>query len=279
MPRNCSAPRERERIWHILAFMPIVEKHVPGSFSWIELGTTDQNAAKTFYTSLLDWEFNDFPMGPAEVYTMFAFQGRPSGAAYTMRGPELEMHVPPHWTLYVEVASADDSAKRAAELGGKVLAGPFDVDTHGRMAVLQDPTGVAFSIWQSKQHTGIGVQGEPGTLCWADLNTPDTKAASAFYEGLFCWKIEPGQDGTGYGHIKNGEEFIGGVPPAEHRNPNAPPHWLIYLMVADCDATTARAKELGARIYMGPMTMEKVGRMTVLADPQGAVFALFQQIH
>jgi predicted enzyme related to lactoylglutathione lyase len=256
--------------------MPNVDKHAPGSFSWIELGTTDQNAAKTFYTSLLGWEFTDFPMGPTEVYTMFALSGRLSGAAYTMRGPELEMHVPPHWNLYTEVASADDSAKRAVELGGKVLAGPFDVETHGRMAVIQDPTGVTFSIWQSKMHTGMGVQGEPGAFCWADLNTPDPKAATAFYTGLFGWKIEAGQDGSGYLHIKNGEEFIGGIPPV---NPRVPPFWLQYLMVSDCDASTEKAKQLGATVHMGPMTMEKVGRMTVLGDPQGAIFALFQQIH
>ena len=70
--------------------------------------------------------------------------------------------------------------------------------------------------------------------------------------------------------------MIGGVPPAQHRNPNAPPHWLLYFYVTDADAATAKAKELGAQVYMGPMTMENVGRWSVVADPQGAVLALFQ---
>jgi uncharacterized protein len=109
------------------------------------------------------------------------------------------------------------------------------------------------------------------------LNTPDAKTAGEFYGRVFGWSIDAGQDGSGYLHIKNGEEFIGGIPPKEQRDPNAPPHWLIYILVSDCDASTAKAKELGARIYAGPMTIEKVGRITVLADPQGAVFALFQQ--
>jgi predicted enzyme related to lactoylglutathione lyase len=258
--------------------MSIVEKHAPGSFAWIELATTDQNAAKAFYTSLLSWSFVDFPMGPAGVYTMFSLKDRSSGAAYTISAEELAQHIPPHWQLYIAVDSADETAKRATELGGKVVLGPFDVDTHGRMALIQDPTGAFFSIWQAKAHLGTGIQNEPGTLCWADLNTKDSKKASDFYAGLFGWKIEPGQDGTGYLHIKNGEEFIGGIPPAEHQDPNAPPHWLQYILVSDCDASTEKARQLGAKIYMGPMTIEKVGRMTVLADPQGAVFSLFQQM-
>jgi hypothetical protein len=179
--------------------------------------------------------------------------------------------------LYIAVESADDTAKLAGELGAKVLAPPFDVYTYGRMAVLQDPTGAVFSIWQAQEHGGIAVKDEPGSFCWADLNTPDPTAATAFYSKLFGWEVEAGQDGSGYLHIKNAGDYIGGIPPAEHRNPNAPPHWMIYVQVADCAASTAKAKELGARIYMGPMTMEKVGTITVFADPAGAVSALFEQ--
>jgi uncharacterized protein len=148
------------------------------------------------------------------------------------------------------------------------------------MAIIQDPGGAVFSIWQDKEHSGIGIKDEPGSLCWADLNTPDPQVAAAFYSELFGWHIEPGQDGSGYLHIKNGEtplDYIGGIPPAQHRDPNAPPNWLIYILVADCDASTEKAKQLGAKVYLGPMTMEKVGRFTVLADPQGAVLSLFEQ--
>jgi hypothetical protein len=89
--------------------------------------------------------------------------------------------------------------------------------------------------------------------------------------------VAPGEhDTSGYLHIKNGDKFIGGIPPAAHRNPNAPPHWLLYFFVEDCDASAAKAKELGAKLHMEPMTMEGVGRMAIVADPQGAVFALFQ---
>lgn len=257
--------------------MAEIDRHKPGSFSWIELTTTDQNAAKEFYSSLFGWTFQDSPMGPDDFYTMFSLKGRTCAAVYTMRQDEQAMHIPPHWNLYITVESADDTAKRAPELGGKVLAPPFDVAEHGRSAVIQDPAGAVFMLWQPKQNPGMGIKDEPGSFCWADLNTPDQKASAAFYSKLFGWEMEPARDSSGYLHIKNAGEYIGGIPPREQQNPNAPPHWMIYMLVSNCDASTEKAKKLGAKVYMGPMTMEKVGRITILADPQGAVSALFEQ--
>jgi len=79
-------------------------------------------------------------------------------------------------------------------------------------------------------------------------------------------------------HIQNGEEFIGGVPPSKHMPPNVPPHWMTYFYVNDCDASAAAATAAGGTVHMGPMTIEKVGRMAIIADPQGAVFAIFKDI-
>jgi uncharacterized protein len=257
--------------------MAIIEKHAPGSFCWLELATSDQNAAKTFYTTLFGWKVTEFPMGPGEIYTIFRLEDRDAAAAYTMRKEQRDMGVPPNWMVYIQVESADASAARAAELGGKVLAPPFDVMDVGRMAVIQDPTGAVFATWQPKANAGTGIAGVPGTMCWADLSTPDVAAAKAFYEGLFGWKIAAGEhDTSGYLHIQNGEAMIGGIPPAQHRNPKAPPHWLVYFQVADVDATAAKAKELGAKIWLQPTSMENVGRMAVMADPQGAALAIFK---
>jgi predicted enzyme related to lactoylglutathione lyase len=258
--------------------MPRIEKHPPGAFCWIELATTDQNAAKSFYGKLFGWAVNDFPMSPNDFYSMFQLEGRDTAAAYTMRPEQRSQGVPPHWMIYVAVESADTAANRAAQLGGKVLAPPFDVYNAGRMAVLQDPTGATFSVWQAKENKGTGIVGVDGTLCWADLSTPDQQPAGSFYAGLFGWKVvkEDEDSSHNYWHIVNGEEFIGGIPPATHRNPNTPPHWLAYFAVSDCDAAAAKAKQLGAKLHLPPTTFEDVGRMAVLADPQGAVFAIFQ---
>jgi hypothetical protein len=256
--------------------MPNTDRHPPGSFCWAELATSNQPEAKKFYRGLFGWAANDMPMGPNDFYTMFQLEGRDTGAAYTLRPDMVSQGIPPHWALYVAVSSADESAGRAASLGGKVLAPAFDVFDVGRMAVLQDPAGASLCIWQAKKHSGFGITGVPGTFCWADLMTSDPKRAAQFYSGLFGWKLERGAQGGDYLHIKNGEQFIGGVPPAGSAGPGVPPHWSLYFLVTDCDASTAKAKALGARVYMPPTTMEGVGRWAVLADPQGAAFSAFQ---
>jgi predicted enzyme related to lactoylglutathione lyase len=255
--------------------MPKIEKHAPGDFCWVELGTTDQTNAKNYYSSLFGWTPVDFPMGPNEFYTMFQQNDGDAAAAYTMR-PEERSMVPPHWNLYIAVVNADDTARLAGELGGKVIAPPFDVMTFGRMAVIQDPTGAVFCIWQPKDHRGTTVTGENGTLCWADLSTSDPDRAKQFYEGLFGWKIGPEQQyPQDYLVIKNGEKSIGGMPPAAYQNPQVPPHWMLFFQVADADGLAAKAKDLGGTVHLAPMSMGGV-RLSVLADPQGAAFSVIQ---
>ncbi len=243
----------------------------------MELATTDQSASKHFYSAILGWTVNDIPIGPSDFYTMFLLNGRTAASACTMLADERALGIPPHWNLYVCVSSADDIAKKAPQLGGKVLVPAFDVMEVGRMAVLQDPTGAMFSIWQPKTHIGVSVINEAGAFCWADLMTPDLARAKAFYEPLFGWKFEARpQDSSGYLQIKNGAKAIGGIPPAGQRDPNIPPHWLINFAVADAGRTTAQATALGAGVIVPLTILEGVGRFSVIADPQGAVLALFQ---
>jgi len=237
--------------------MTHIDKHPAGSFCWIELATSDQSAAKAFYSALFGWLPNDMPMGPGEVYTIFRLEGRDAAAGCTLRPDQLAQHVPPHWMPYIAVDSADQAAEKAKSLGGTVLAPAFDVMEAGRMSVIQDPTGAIFCGWQAGKNTGIGIAGVHGTLCWGDLSTSDVNRAREFYSGLFGWQIMAGEnDKSGYLHIKNGDHFIGGIPPAENRPAGVPPHWLAYFWVDDVDASTAKAKELGANVFAGPMTIE-----------------------
>jgi uncharacterized protein len=258
--------------------MPNIDSHSPGAFCWIELGTTNQSAAKSFYAKIFGWLPNDMPMGADESYTIFELEGRAAAAGYTLRRDQLSHGVPPHWNLYVAVTDADATAARTTELGGTVLAPPFDVFDAGRTAVLQDPTGAVISIWQAKNNPGIGVFNSPGALCWADLSTPDQARASQFYSDLFGWQMmkEDEDPAHNYWHIKNGEEFIGGIAPSAQHRAGTPAHWLAYFTVADCDTTANAAKNLGATLYLPPTDFENVGRISVIADPEGATFAIFK---
>jgi predicted enzyme related to lactoylglutathione lyase len=257
--------------------MANVENHKPGAFCWFELATSDQSAAKNFYMSLFGWSVNDSPMGPDDYYSMFQLEGREVAAGYTMRPEQREQGVPPHWMVYIAVESADEAARRAPELGGKVFAPAFDVADYGRMTVLSDPTHAVFSVWQPKSHRGVGIAGIDGTVCWADLSTSDPEKAKQFYTQLFGWKIAAAeQDPSGYLHIQNGEDFIGGIPQAGNRDPQVPSHWLIYFLVSDVDAAANKASQLGGHTLVAPQDIPQAGRMAIVRDPQGAVFALFK---
>ena len=141
-------------------------EYKPGTFCWVELGTTDGEAAKKFYTQLFDWDFTDNPVGPGGVYTILKQNGKDVGALYQMPSEMTSNGVPPHWMSYISVANADESAAKAKSLGATLMKEPFDVYTMGRMAVIQDPTGAMFALWQPGTHQGAGIVNTPNSLCW-----------------------------------------------------------------------------------------------------------------
>ncbi len=255
--------------------------HAPGTFCWPELSTTDQKAAVSFYRGLFGWDVNDFPMGPDEVYSTFQLRGKSVGAAYNQRPEERQHNVPPHWNSYVSVASAEEAAKKAESLGAKTLMAAFDVMDFGRMAVIQDPTGAVFQVWEPKKHIGAQVLREPGALTWTELATNDTAGAKKFYTSLFGWK-EKTSDGAGMTYT---EFSVGDTPQAgmmvmndQMKAMHVPPNWMPYFQVADVDATANKAKELGGNLFVPPMDIPNTGRFSVISDPQGAVFAIYKPL-
>jgi hypothetical protein len=253
--------------------------HAPGTFSWPELSTTDQKGGVAFYRGLFGWELNDQPMGPGETYSMFQMRGKPVGAAYTMRPEEKQGGAPPHWNSYVTVTNVDEATKKAQSLGAKVFAPPFDVMDAGRMAVLQDPTGAVFQIWQPKKHIGAMILNEPGALCWTELTTSDTKAAEAFYTGLFGWTPKHSTPGSPMEYTEfsvNGQPSIGMMAKPVNMPAHIPSYWMPYFQVVSTDASVAKVKELGGSVMVPPQDIPNTGRFAIANDPQGAMFAVFQ---
>lgn len=250
-------------------------KHPAGNFCWFELGTNDQIAAKAFYEKLFGWQSDDMPLPPemGGVYTLFTLGGKEVGACYTL-GPQ-QAGVPPHWMPYVAVESADATAAKATELGAEVLMPAFDVMTVGRMTAFKDPTGAILSVWQPKDHLGTDVVNAIGTACWCELATRDTARAKEFYTELFGWKAK--ESDVAYTEWVNGAQPIGGMMSMDGPNfEGVPPNWMIYFMVEDADAAVAQATALGGKTYLPPTDIPDTGRFSVLADPQGGVFAVIK---
>ena len=254
-------------------------EHAPGSFCWIELATTDAYAAKQFYSEMFGWEGTDTPISEEMVYTTLKLNGKDVGALYEIR-PEDRYRggkgVPTQWFSYISVTSADETAAKAKALGGTVLREPFDVMEHGRMAIIADPTGAHFCIWQAKQHKGIGVKGETGSLCWNELLTNDTERAKDFYTKLFGWNSKTDSGETPYTEWINGEEHIGGMMEIQPFMGPRPPQWAIYIAVDDCDAKVEKAESGGATTSVPPTDIPKVGRFAELYDPTGGTFNIIK---
>jgi predicted enzyme related to lactoylglutathione lyase len=259
------------------ARMQETPEYKPGTFCWVELGTTDGEAAKKFYTELFGWTANDTPVGPSGVYTILLLNGKDVGALYQMPPEMTSQGIPPHWLSYASVTSADESAANAKDLGATLMKEPFDVMEVGRMAVIQDPTGAVFAIWQAGTHKGASTVNVPGALVWNELATTDTAKAGAFYSKLFGWGLDTQTFGQmKYTIFQNGERGAGGMFELTPEMAGVPPHWLVYFSVEDCDAKVKKATELGAKTIKPADDIPGVGRFAILQDPQGAVFAVIK---
>ncbi len=247
--------------------------YAPGTFCWVELTTTDQDAAKAFYGALLGWQADDRPVGDAgSYYSMQLIDGKPVAAIAAQPEQQREAGVPSLWNSYISVDSADAVAERASELGATVHAPPFDVMSVGRMAVIQDPQGAFFMPWEPREHFGAALVNQPGALVWNELQSPDLDASAAFYGDLFGWELEEadGMDQR-YLMIKNGDANNGGI---RGLTPPSPPNWLVYFGVEDVEQALARLNELGGSTIAGPIDIG-IAKIAIVADPQGAVFALY----
>jgi predicted enzyme related to lactoylglutathione lyase len=206
---------------------------------------------------------------------MFTLEGRSIAALYQQE-PQPQ-GAPPHWLSYICVGSAEDTARRATGLGGTVLVEAFDVLDVGRMAVIQDPSAAVVALWEPKRHAGAGVVGEPGSMCWNELATTDAAAAGRFFSDLLGWAPNQRQIGTtSYTLFERGDASVGGMIQMGADWGPVPPHWLVYFAVADCDASAERARALGATVKVPPSDIPGVGRFSMLADPQGAGFAILR---
>jgi predicted enzyme related to lactoylglutathione lyase len=248
------------------------EHYDQGTPSWIELVTPDQSVAREFYGGLFGWEFIDHDMGEMGHYYIPTVEGDEIGGV-SGQMPGMEGH-PAFWGVYLACDDVDATTAKVEAAGGRVEAGPFDVNDNGRMSAIVDPTGARVNLWQAKNTIGTQRANEPGTPIWNECVTPDIPAATAFYTavlGMGSQAMPMGEDT--YTSLTNAEgRQIGGAmnPPME----GVPPHWNVYFNVEDVDATVAKALDLGGQVVAPAFDVPGVGRMAVLSDAQGAMFNL-----
>jgi predicted enzyme related to lactoylglutathione lyase len=254
--------------------MKIVKQYPDGVFSWVDLSTTDLEGAHAFYSGLFGWEPDNQPLPGGGSYTNFRIAGYSVAGGGEMMPEMKEAGAPPVWTSYVNHSDIDAVCARAAEAGGVVFMGPMDVMDQGRLALIQDPTGAPFGVWQPGKHVGAQVVNQPNSFVWNELQTRDPEAASAFYDKVFGWTNKV--DANGYMMWYDNDRVQCGAITLHEDWGDAPSHWMVYFLVDDVDDVAARAVEMGGQLVVEPMPAGELGRMAVLADPQGAYFTVIR---
>lgn len=259
--------------------MPEMTSYEPGVPCWVDLASPDVEASRAFYNGLFGWGASepDEAFGGYANFALDGVEGRWMGGLM----PTMDEAQPPAWSHYVSVADADATAKAVQTAGGQVLAEPMDVGDLGRMAVFMDSQGAVFGVWQPRTFHGSMVVNEPNTFSWSELACRDIDAAKSFYGAVFGW---PGQTSpfgdpaspSSYTEWQvSGRSIAGMVQMNEQWPEDVPPHWMVYFSVADCDASAAKATELGGTVSVEPFDIP-AGRIAVLGDPQGAAFSIIK---
>lgn len=275
--------------------MPERDGYIAGVPCWVDTRQPDPEAALPFYRGLFGWQFEDsMPEGSDSRYFIGRIRGGDVAAVGSIPPGAPQMAI---WNTYVWVESADDTASKVHDAGGRVAVEPFEVMDSGRMAVVTDPEGAAFCLWQARGQKGAGLVNEHGTLSFNGLATSDPERAQAFYGAVFGWETLALPSGAmwtlpGYGdHLEEASPGLrqqmaqmgapeGFIDVVAALNPIAddsatPPHWSVTFAVDDADATAARARELGGEVVAGPFDAPWT-RMAFIKDPQGATFIASQ---
>ncbi len=252
-------------------------KYPSGMFNWVDLATSDLDAARKYYGTLFGWTREDQPLPDGGVYVMAKIGGKAVAGMSTL--PPGQENIPPHWNCYISVDDIEKTTAKAAGLGGTVAVPAIDVMGFGKMAVVSDPEGAVFCLWQPQAHIGAERVNETGAFCWNELFTRNPAAAGEFYSQLFGWKIQKDESVAPYVYVAylDGRE-IGTMLEIQKDWGPMPAHWTVYFAVDHCEDWLARSGQLGGQTFMPPEDIPGVGRFAGVSDPQGARFQVIQLV-
>lgn len=249
---------------------------LPGAPCWIELLTSDPDAARAFYGTLFGWTIEDADPDFGGYANAHVGGARIAGVMDKNQDAGMA-DIPDSWSIYLRVTDADATVKAIEAAGGAVGAGPMAIADLGTMLFCTDPTGAPIGGWQSGTHTGFEVVDEHGAPSWWELFTRDHAAAIAFYEAAFGWttKAEGDTDEFRYSTMvdADGEQLAGVMDASAWLPDGVPAHWSVYFHTDDIDATVAQVTELGGTIVV-PTEDTPYGRLATCTDPTGAIFKL-----
>ena len=245
----------------------MADQTVRGRFLWHELNTADTAAAQSFYSKVLGWKTQSWDLDPS--YTLFVANSGPVGGTTSESGQA-------QWISYIGTDDIEATVTQAQELGAVVTKQISDMPNGGRYALLDDPQGASFGVYQSTSDHGPEKAAKRGEHSWHELATDDYQAAFKFYSALFGWEATGEHDmgaptGVYFMFGRNGVP-VGGI---YNRLPEMPPPaWTAYVRVRDTQKVVPKATAAGATLIAGPMEVPGGDWIAQFVDPHGAIFAV-----
>ncbi|MFG2095292.1 VOC family protein [Streptomyces sp. NPDC048612] len=240
-----------------------------GTPTWIDLGVPDLDRAKEFYRALFGWEYEERSAATGPL-TLCLLRGRRVAALRSVSAADVAGES--WWLPYLATDDCDAAAKRIVESGGTVPVPPAEVAGLARTAVVADPVGARFGLWQGRTLPGCELVNEPATLIRNDLTSPDPEPARSFYADVFAFTLDGNDDlpGVDFTFLRrpDGHEIGGIIGDATARASR----WQTLFEVADTDELVARAVAAGGAAEAPEDT--PYGRMAVLTDPFGTAFSV-----
>ncbi|MBV7670294.1 VOC family protein [Streptomyces halstedii] len=253
---------------------------------WVDVQLSDLEAGKRFYGGLFGWTFRAGDGMPfADAYS--------DGALVAALAAKRDGRMPTAWGVYFATEDILATVALIRKSGGQVITDPVRAGRAGVLAQAVDPGGAVFGLWQAGERAGFEKRNAPGAFCWTEVYTRQPERVDAFYEEVFGFRGtdlaapgEPGgpepEAGTGLrtwsppGTEPGEETAVAGRAVLTDAYPEMmPSYFLSYFAVTDCDRAAGTAVHLGGRIWAPPFDVPR-GRIAVLQDDQGAVFAVLE---
>ncbi|MCF8568960.1 VOC family protein [Gordonia sp. HY002] len=250
-----------------------------GAPIWFDLASSDPDRAAAFYGELFGWDVSE-PNAELDGYRNFSANGRLVAGLIQAPGEG----VADVWSVYFKVADAAAEVEKAQSAGGSVIVPPMPVGDLGVTALLTDPAGAAYGLWQVGSHAGFSERGTHGTPYWFDEMTMDYAASTDYYTRTLHWELE--EVGTGGDPNSTGPDRYSVVTPPGAADSAAgimsaagmfgdghPSFWQVYITVDDVAATLAKVTALGGEVLM-PGEVTPWGTLASFKDPMGAAICL-----
>lgn len=243
------------------------------NFTWCDLSTYDRAKACDFYGRVLGWSDHRLEASTREDdYRVFYSGSRASAGVYTMPPQFQNMGMPSFWMSYVRVASLARSVEVAVDLGAKCEIEPTSFDTHSRFALIRDPSGAGFTLYEGPDLLGRDHDGRHGRMLWNELHVPSVQMVKGFYRDLFGWDIVPDRS-LSYRHTVNSPsgDSIASIVELDEQTKGPKNYWAVIFATSDLHATLSAVTDSGGRVLMKPNSGIE---FAMVADDQDAMFCV-----